>query len=194
MSAALALAFGAVFLAELGDKSQLLSVAFATRRRAVPVLAGIAVASAVVTGASAAVGSALERTVPADVASIAAGVLFLLFAVHAVVRRGDGEAGEAHAGGDRSAAATVATVATAFAVAELGDKTMFTVVALAARGQPFATWAGATLGMVSANVAAVVVGRWLGGRLPAPALAVGSAVVFAGFGIALVVTGLLAVG
>lgn len=186
------IAFGAVFVAELGDKSQLLTLAFATRHRALPVLAGVAAAAAVLMGVSVGIGAAVEQALPTDTISVVAGVLFLAIAAWTLFRHEDGEEEEEGADGAvPSGRSTVATVASTLAVAELGDKTMLVAVALAARGSPFLTWAGAVAGMTAANVLSVVAGRWLGQRVSPRTLQIVSAVLFAVFGVALIVAGLL---
>jgi putative Ca2+/H+ antiporter (TMEM165/GDT1 family) len=183
---AAAVALGAIFVAEFGDKSQLLVLAFATRHAAVPVTVGIVVASAVVQGLSVAVGAALGAALPETLIAVVAGIAFL--GVAAWTLRGDGdEAEEAEVAteardAERSARpwyTLAAVVAGTFIVGELGDKTMLATFALAARQDPFATWVGATAGMVAANLVAVAVGRQVGMRLSPRAIRIGSAALFA---------------
>ena len=64
-------------------------------------------------------------------------------------------------------------------VAELGDKTMLATITLATQYGWFGTWVGSTVGMVAADVLAIVVGRWLGTRLPERVVAYGAAALFA---------------
>ena len=187
---AVAVAAGAIFVAEFGDKSQLLVLAFATRHAAVPVIAGIVVAAAVVQGLSVAVGAALGAVLPETLISVIAGVAFLAVAAW-TLRGDDDEAEEADAAGAtsrRSGLALAAVVATTFVIGELGDKTMLATFALAARQDPIATWIGASAGMVAANLVAVVVGRQVGMRLSPRIIRIGSAALFAIAGIVLVVT------
>jgi putative Ca2+/H+ antiporter (TMEM165/GDT1 family) len=192
---AAALALGAIFVAEFGDKSQLLVLAFATRNAAVPVVAGIVVAAAVVQGISVTVGAALGAALPETLISVVAGVAFLAVAAWTLWDRDD-EAAEASLGSEtgdagrrtRSGVAIAAVVAGTFMVGELGDKTMLATFALAARQDPVATWIGATTGMVAANLVAVVVGRQAGARLSPGAIRIGSAALFAVAG-ALVLAG-----
>ena len=75
-------------------------------------------------------------------------------------------------------------------VAELGDKTMLTTATLAAQGSRSSTWVGATLGISACGALAVVVGRALGDRLPRRTTRLLSVVLFAGFGVLLLVDGL----
>jgi putative Ca2+/H+ antiporter (TMEM165/GDT1 family) len=190
---AAALALGAIFIAEFGDKSQLLVLAFATRHAALPVVAGIVVAAAAVQGLSVAVGAALGAALPEQLISVVAGVAFLGVAAWTLRDTGDEEE-EAHIAEEtrrnRSALALAAVVAGTFIVGELGDKTMLATFALAARQDPIATWVGATTGMVAANLVAVAVGRQLGARLSPNVIRIGSAALFAIAGI-LVLAGAL---
>jgi len=125
--AAVALAFGAIFIAEFGDKSQLLILAFASRYAARPVVLGLVLAAAAIQGVSVAVGAAAGATLPHTAVAIVSGVAFL--AVAAWTLRGardDNEALRESARADRqlAGAALVLTVAATFIVSELGDKTM----------------------------------------------------------------------
>ena len=176
---AVLLSFGVIFLAELGDKSQLLALAFATRHRPAQVLAGITIATAVVHAGSVVAGAAFAAALPTRAIGIAAGLAFLGFAAWTI--RGDRLSEEERARARRPVRSAVVAVGTAFFLAELGDKTMIATVTLAATEEPFGTWLGSTLGMVAADALAIVAGRQLGARLPQRAvsrLAAGSFVVF----------------
>src|SRR5919112_1093564 len=76
---AFAVSFGVVFVAELGDKSQLMALTFATRYRALPVLIGITIATAVVHAVSVAVGYGLGAALPTGWIALVAAVAFLGF-------------------------------------------------------------------------------------------------------------------
>jgi len=188
---AAAVALGAIFIAEFGDKSQLLALGFATRHAALPVIVGIVVAAATVQGVSVAVGAALGAALPETLITIVAGVAFLAVAAWAL--RDTDDEGEVAPVADttrrgRSAIALAAVVAGTFIVGELGDKTMLATFALAARQDPIATWVGATTGMVAANLAAVAVGRQLGARLSPNLIRVGSAALFGIAGVLVLLT------
>jgi putative Ca2+/H+ antiporter (TMEM165/GDT1 family) len=189
---AAAVAAGAIFVAEFGDKSQLLVLAFATRHAALPVIAGIVIAAAVVQGLSVAIGAALGAVLPETLIGVIAGGAFL--AVAAWTLRGDDDEAEEseapNATQRRSGMALAGVVAATFVVGELGDKTMLATFALAARQDPVATWVGATAGMVAANLVAVVVGRQIGARISPRSVRIGSAVLFAAAGVLVIVTAL----
>ena len=178
---------GVVFVAELGDKSQLMALAFAARYRLLPVLLGITAASAVVVGMSVLLGAAVGEALPTDAVTVVAGLAFLAVAVW-TLRGEDEEDGDDDAP-TRTRSAGL-TVFVAFVLAELGDKTMLATVTLATTNGLWSTWVGATLGMVAANLLAVVGGRALGARLSDRAVRLGAAALFAVFGVVLLVDGL----
>ncbi|WP_229403417.1 TMEM165/GDT1 family protein [Micromonospora okii] len=174
---ALAVSFGVIFVAELGDKSQLMALTFATRFRTVPVLIGITIATAVVHLASVAIGYGLGATLPTDWISLVAGVAFLGFGAWTL--RGDKLTEEEKQKAERTGKSAVVAVGVAFFLAELGDKTMLATITLATQYGWFGTWLGSTLGMVAADALAILVGRLLGRHLPERAIRYGAAVLFA---------------
>jgi putative Ca2+/H+ antiporter (TMEM165/GDT1 family) len=179
-------ALGLVFVAELGDKTQLVALGFGARHRLAPVLGGVIVAYAATNLVSVVVGGLLGAAFPTRAIGLVGGVLFLGFAVWTL--RGDDEPeGGDQAEGDRS---VFWTVAGAMFVAELGDKTMLATATLAAQGDPVLVWVGATVGIILSGTLGVLVGRAAGARLPERATRIGSAVLFAVFGIVLIVTNL----
>ena len=186
--AATAVAFGAIFVAEMGDKSQLMALAFATRFRAGAILLGITIATAAVHAVSVGIGAVLQLSLPTRAINIAAGLLFFGFAAWTL--RGDTltEADEERVerAGGRSA---VVAASLAFFLSELGDKTMLATITLATTYPPLGVWVGSTLGMVAADGLAIVVGRVLGTRLPERAVRIGAAVLFVLFGVALLAEG-----
>ena len=182
-----ALAFGAIFVAEFGDKSQLLVLAFATRYAARPVILGVIIAASVIQGVSVAIGAVVGAALPATAVAVVSGIAFLAVAVWTL--RGDDDEEEAEATGavgtQRLAGfALVLTVASTFILSELGDKTMLATVALAATNGALPTWIGSTAGEVAANLVAVAVGRHVGQRLSARTVRIGSSALFAIAGVA----------
>src|SRR3954447_12705097 len=125
---ALLLSFGVIFVAELGDKSQLMALAFAARYRALPVLVGITVATAVVHAVSVLVGVSVGAALPTDAISIVAGLAFLAFGLWTL--RGDKLTEEEAAKADQSNRSAVVAASVAFFLAELGDKTMLATITL----------------------------------------------------------------
>jgi putative Ca2+/H+ antiporter (TMEM165/GDT1 family) len=182
MEAAL-VALGVVFLAELGDKSQLIALTFAARGRPIAVLAGIAVAVAVLQGLAVGAGAALGSVVPERTIEVIGGLSFIGFALWTVVGDGDDDPTVERVPPTWRAVAIAA--GTAFFVAELGDKTQLATVALSSANGPLGTWAGAVLGQVAADAVAVLIGAKVGARLPEGALRVVSALAFVVFGVLL---------
>lgn len=212
MGTAFFLAFVLVALAELGDKSQLLLLAFATRHRPVLVMAGAVLAVFSLQLLAVAFGRAVGTVVPVRLVALVAGVLFVIFGV-LTWRDASGSADETDV---RPPArfGPVLTVAAAFFLAEFGDKTQLITVSIAA--DPAASlrtlgslgstvsapdpglfttaagvWLGSSLGMLTADAAAIVVGALLGKRLPAHLIGRFSAVVFVLFGIMTLVSAFL---
>jgi putative Ca2+/H+ antiporter (TMEM165/GDT1 family) len=182
-------ALGLVFVAELGDKTQLVALGFGARYRIAPVLAGVVAAYMATNLLSVVVGGLLGATLPTRAIGLAGGVLFLGFALWTLLKgeEEDEALDEAAGAGDRS---VIVTVATAMFVAELGDKTMLATATLAAQGNPVLVWVGATIGIILAGALGVLLGRWFGARLPEQVTRIGSAVLFAVFGLVLLVTNL----
>jgi putative Ca2+/H+ antiporter (TMEM165/GDT1 family) len=179
-----------IFIAELGDKSQLMALAFATRYRPAAVLTGITIATAVVHAVSVLIGGVLGAQLPTDVINVTAGLAFFAFGVWTL--RGD-ELDDAEAArANRSTRSAIVAVSVAFFLAELGDKTMLATVTLATREGLFGTWLGSTIGMVAADALAILAGRHLGTRLPERTIRIGAAVAFFAFGALLVIEGVTA--
>jgi Ca2+/H+ antiporter, TMEM165/GDT1 family len=186
-------AFGLMALAELGDKSQLLALTFATRYRWWQVLTGVAVAATLLLGLSAALGGALGSALPERAIAVGGGLAFLGFAFWTfldVDDEPDEEAEDVVSAPARSRRSVVLTVVLAFIVAELGDKTMLGTAALASTRDAVAVWLGAAAGMTAASGVAIAVGAMLHRRLPARRLQQASAVAFALFGALLLLEGL----
>ena len=186
--AALAISFGVIFVAELGDKSQLMALTFATRYRAATVLAGIALATTVVHLMSVAIGFGLGAALPTGWIALAASLAFLGFAVWTL--RGDRISDDEIARAHRSRGSALWVVSGAFFLAELGDKTMLATITLATQHGWFGTWIGSTAGMVAADAMAILVGRLLGKSLPEKVVRYGAAGLFAIVGISLFVDAL----
>jgi putative Ca2+/H+ antiporter (TMEM165/GDT1 family) len=182
---ATAVSFAVIFVAELGDKSQLMALTFATRYRPWPVLIGITIATAVVHLVSVAVGYGLGATLPTGWIALIAGIAFLAFGAWTL--RGDKLTDDEKSKAERSTGSAILAVGGAFFLAELGDKTMLATITLATQYGWFGTWIGSTVGMVAADALAILVGRLLGRHLPEKVIKYGAAALFAIFGIWLIV-------
>ena len=175
------LSFGVIFVAELGDKSQLMALAFATRFRTWPVLVAITLATAVVHLFSVALGGFVGSALPTTTIHVISGLAFLAFAVWTF--RGDKLTEEDEESTHISSRHIIVAVGTVFFMAELGDKTMLATVTLATNDNLVGTWAGSTVGMVIADALAIWVGKKLGERLPEKAIRIGASIAFLVFGV-----------
>ena len=174
------LSFGVIFVAELGDKSQLMALAFATRFRTVPVLVAITGATALVHLVSVGIGAVLGAAIPTTAMSVVGGIAFLFFGAWTL--RGDELSEEEEESTHLSSRHVVMAVGTVFFLAELGDKTMLATITLATDTNAVGTWAGSTVGMVAADALAIWVGKALGERLPEKAIKFGASAAFFVFG------------
>lgn len=179
-----------IFVAELGDKSQLMAMTFAARYRARDVLIGITAATALVHLASVGIGYWVGDAF-ADQQhwiAIVAGAAFLGFAAWTL--RGDELTEEEAAKARASKGAAILAVGVAFLLAELGDKTMLATITLATQEGWLGTWIGSTVGMVAADALAIMVGAMLGKKLPESVIKWGAAALFAIFGLLLMADGI----
>jgi putative Ca2+/H+ antiporter (TMEM165/GDT1 family)/putative Mn2+ efflux pump MntP len=169
-----------VSLAEMGDKTQLLAMAFATRFPAHTVLSAVFVATLLNHALAVAAGRLLTNVIPLDVISLAAALSFILFGLWTI--RGDTLEGEDER---RSSYGPFLTVAIAFFLAELGDKTQLATISLAVKyTNPIAVLLGTTAGMVVSDGIGIIIGIVLGKRLPDTLIRLVSAGVFIVFGFA----------
>jgi len=175
-----ALATIMIFLAELGDKTQLVALMMATRYNARVVLAGVFVATLVVHVFSAALGNLAGGLLPENWIQFLAGIAFIGFGLWTL--RGDCLDG-AECGGYNRIQSPFLVVSVVFFIAELGDKTMLSTVTLATSGSFIPVWLGSTLGMVVSDGLAIWVGKVLGARLPERTVRIGAALIFFAFGI-----------
>ena len=178
---------GIVALAEMGDKTQLLSLILAARfRRPGPIIAGILAATLVNHALAGALGASVTAWLGPQVLRWILAASFLAMAGWMLIpdKVDDDDAPAAPRHG------VFLTTVIAFFLAEMGDKTQVATVMLAAQYQAWATVvAGTTLGMMLANAPVVWFGDKVMRRVPVRAVHVVSALIFAGLGVAVIVTG-----
>ena len=180
--------FGFIAIAEMGDKSQLVALAFATKYKAWQVLAGITVATLVIHAGSVAIGLLAGENLSDTTISVTAGLAFIVFGLWTL--RGD-TMGEDDTR-TRGLLGPILVVTVAFFIAELGDKTMFATITVATQYPGFiGTWLGSTAGMVVADAIAIVAGLVIGSRLPERPVKLVSATIFLVFGVWFIVDGLV---
>lgn len=170
--------------AEMGDKTQLLTLAFATRYPVKDVLGGVLLGTLCNHALAVLVGGAALLFVPISWVKIAAGLAFVgfgLWTAHGDTLSGNEEKKLEH---------PLWTVAISFFIAEMGDKTQLTTAVLAAEAGKFLpVWMGSSLGMVVADGLAILVGVVLGRKIPEKAITIGATILFLVFGAMLCVEG-----
>ena len=176
MLSAFFLAFGVIFVAELGDKSQLMALAFATRFKTWHVIIAITIATAIVHLVSVGIGGVMGAALPTKFINIVGALAFIGFGLWTL--RGDELTEEDEASTNISSKNIIISVGTVFFLAELGDKTMLATVTLATNNGIVGVWAGSTVGMVAADALAIVAGKALGDRLPEKTIRIGSSIAF----------------
>lgn len=172
---------GLVALAEIGDKTQLLALLLAARyRQPSAIILGILCATLLNHAGAAALGTWITAYLGYDQLRWILGISFLVMAAWILI---PDKQDEARTGAPRLGIFGATFVA--FFLAEMGDKTQIATVALAAQYTAFyAVVAGTTLGMMIANVPAVLFGERLTRKVPARLIHGVAALVFAGLGLA----------
>ena len=171
---------GIVALAEIGDKTQLLAFILAAKfRKPVPIVLGILVATLANHGFAGAVGAWVTTLLSAEALRWILGVSFLAMAVWTLIpdKFDEDDAKLARFG-------VFGTTLIAFFFAEMGDKTQVATVALAAQFQSlFWVVAGTTVGMMVANVPAVIMGDRIAHKMPVVLVHRVAATIFAVLGV-----------
>lgn len=180
MLAALLLSFAVIFVAELGDKTQLVAMMFALRYRWWVVLSAITVATTAVHVLSVAIGHYLGAALPTHLLGLIAGAMFVVFGLWTL--RGDSLTDDETSRAAKATAPAFFVVTSAFILAELGDKTMLATITLAADRDWLGVWIGSTLGMVVADGLAILVGAVAGKHLPERFIQITAAALFLVFG------------
>ncbi len=155
--------FVLLFLAEMGDKTQLMVMTLAHRHRAMPVIVGGCAAFTVLNLLAVFVGQGVAQVIPREVVLIAAGLLFSVFAWRSWA---DAEEASDSDGNTSHRAVWLASFMLIF-VAELGDKTQLAMVALAAQSSsPWSVFVGGTLALWGVTLIGAALGVTLLRRIP----------------------------
>jgi putative Ca2+/H+ antiporter (TMEM165/GDT1 family) len=179
-----------IFVAEMGDKTQLVALTLASRFNTREVLTGVLVATLLVHAFSVLLGDLTGKLLAPGWLQILCGMAFVGFGAWTL--RGDtAEDGNGRLNRLKS---PFMVVAVAFFLAELGDKTMLGTVTLAAQYSPVQVWLGSTLGMVISDGLAIWVGQALGRHLPERPIRIGAAAIFFAVGLYYAIQGLAQLG
>jgi Ca2+/H+ antiporter, TMEM165/GDT1 family len=167
-----------VVLAEMGDKTQLLAMAFACRFRWQTVMWGVFAATVANHLLAVLAGAYLTAFIPLYYVRMAAAASFIFFGLWTL--RGDELKGEQN----RFNFSPFWTVMVAFFLAEMGDKTQLATIALAAKYETIIpVWLGTTTGMLVADAVGIIIGIVLGKRIPERLVKWFAALTFITFGI-----------
>ncbi|MFZ4653787.1 MAG: TMEM165/GDT1 family protein [Methylococcus sp.] len=145
-----------VAAAEMGDKSQLVAMALASRHRHWPVFLGATLAFALLNAIAVLFGSIASHWLPAPISSLLVAGLFILFGLRYVFD--PGKTADEIPKEERGHGVLVTTFLMIF-LAELGDKTQFAVAGLGASEPPFWVWVGSTIGLSITSGLGIWVGR-----------------------------------
>lgn len=180
-------AFGLIFVAEMGDKTQILSMAFATKYPIKKVFLGILIGSFLNHGLAVLLGSYLSHVLPLLALQITAGFLFVLFGLWSLRSEHETEKKEK----ERFHFGPILTVSLAFFIGELGDKTQLSAITLASGARyPALILVGTVSGMVATGALGIFVGKKLGDKIPEFAIKIAAALIFLGFGFEKLLTSL----
>ena len=174
-------AFGAVVLAEMGDKTQLVIMAFAAKYRLIKVFFGLFIATVITHTLAVVAGNFITRIEAlGGIIQCAASLSFIVFALWTLRKEGDEEdkVSETKFG-------AVVTVAAAFLIAEMGDKTQLASIALSAKfpSFPVSVLIGAVAGMLVADGLGIILGIVLRKKIPEKKIKFVSAAAFLLFGL-----------
>jgi len=168
-----------VVLAEMGDKTQLLAMAFASKYRAHKVLIAVFLATLLNHTLAVIAGRLLSTVIPIDIISFIAALSFIVFGLWTI--RGDKLRGEDK---KESRFGPIVTVGIAFFLAEMGDKTQLATISLAVEYKNmFNVLMGTTLGMVAADTVGIIVGIVMRKHIPEKTIKWVSAIIFILFGL-----------
>ena len=174
MLTAIGAAFGLVFVAELGDRTQLIVLTAGARGGTIRTLGVIAVAIAIVQAVGAGAGALIGDVMSDRAAAALSAVLFAGFSVWTWRDADDDDDDD-----PRAAPLSAWRLGLALGLAELGDKSMLAGATLAAANNPIGTWIGATAAEVVVSALGLVAGRALAARIDHNTLQRAGAIAFA---------------
>lgn len=177
----LLVSFIVVGMAEMGDRTQILTITLASRFPMDKVLYGIFSATAAIMLIAVFLGVFVQKFIPSIFITILAGAFFIIYGLTMLMPNAEEREKEEKI---RKAKGQFWTIFGSFFFAEIGDKTQLAAMALTAKfGSPAMVWLGATLGMMTANVFGIVIANILRNYLPERILIKASGLIFIIFGV-----------
>lgn len=171
------------FIAEMGDKTQLMLIALTSKYKLKDIILGTAAAILVLNGMAVLAGGLVSEFIPDWLIKTIAALAFLYFAASTI--SGDDDEEEEEGGKSKIQFAPLAVFCTFF-VAELGDKTQLTAITFGANegmGSTFVVWIGCSLGLFAADILGMLVGYLLKSKTPDGLLNILAFVIFSIFGV-----------
>ena len=180
---ALLASFGLMFVAELGDKTQIIILTLAARYGFKSVFAGAACAFAVLNALAVSVGVLVYELVPETAIKYTVSAIFIAFGILALLPREE-KTEEEEDGRLKGRHGPLITAFLLVGLMELGGKTQLSRVAITARySQPVFVFIGGTLALWATSLIGALVGTWLGKSIPQVWIRRASGVIFIAFGI-----------
>ncbi|MCD8196040.1 MAG: TMEM165/GDT1 family protein [Lachnospiraceae bacterium] len=154
-----------MFIAEMGDKTQLLMIAMTSRYKLRDIIIGTAASILALNAIAVGLGAVISELIPGWLIKVVAAVAFFYFAWSNLKQEEEGEEEEAAEKGGHPIRAVFGT----FFLAELGDKTQLTAIAFAANTglqQALSVWLACSIGLFAADLVGMMVGYLLGSKMP----------------------------
>ncbi len=170
-----------MFIAEMGDKTQLLMIAMTSRYKLRDILIGSALSILTLNAIAVALGSIISQLIPTWLIKLVAASAFFYFAWSTLHGEEEDEEESAHKEGN-----PILIVFGTFFLAELGDKTQLTAITFAANGgisQAISVWLACSVGLFLADLVGMMVGHLIEQKMPAGFLDKLAFVIFAVFGV-----------
>lgn len=172
-------AFIMIFMAEMGDKSQILAMTFSTKYKVKKVFIGLFIGILLNHMLAVFIGSQLNQYFPIEMITLLAGILFVIFGLYSF-RLDTNEAEELK----ETKYGPIITIALLFFIGELGDKTQLTAITLSSEAQyPLVILTATVLGMLFTSMFGIFLGIKFGRKIPVKYMKLGSSLVFLIFGI-----------
>lgn len=168
-----------VLLAEIGDKTQFLVMALATKYKLSQVIIGVIISLLVLNGLAVFMGELLTTIIPIKYIQVFAGFAFIMFGIMAFRKEHEEQENDR-----TSRLGPMMTVAVSFFIAELGDKTQLAIMTFSAQyNAPFEVFCGALIGMIIADMLGLIIGVTLNKRIKPKNIRIISGLLFIGFGL-----------